>query len=157
MLGQGFLGTRADWLMDLVIVSLVVIVPALLYSWAKAREGEYGRHKRWQLWLTGILTVAILAFEADLRMIGGMEGLTQGSRYFGTPLLDVSTYVHLFFAVSTAVIWIALIVASLRRFDSPPLPGAFSRTHKRWGKIGMIWMIMTGLTGLELYIVGLVL
>ena len=158
MLGPGFLGTRADWLMDLVIVSLVVIIPAVLYSWRKVRAYEYRLHKKIQVWMTAILTVVVLLFELDLRLAGGVEELTKGSRYFGTPLLDYSTYVHLFFSVTTSMIWIGLIILSLRRFDSPPGPKkGFSKTHILWGRIGMVWMIMTGVTGLLLYVLGFAL
>lgn len=155
MLGKGFLGTRADWLMDLVIVSLVVIVPVILYSWGIARKRNYLGHKRIQVWLTAILTVVVLLFEVDIRLAGGMAALFKGSRFANTALLDGTTYVHLFFSVTTSIIWIALIILSLRRFDHPPRPNkAFSATHKFWGKIGMVWMIMTGVTGLGLYILG---
>ncbi len=141
--------------MDLVIVSLVVIVPVILYSWFKVRNYAYQTHKGIQVWLTGILTVVVLLFELDLRLAGGMEELTKESRFFHTPVLDWSTYIHLFFSVTTAIIWIALVIVSLRRFSNPPAPKqGFSRAHKFWGRLGMIWMIMTGLTGLELYIVG---
>jgi len=158
MLEQGPLGTRADWLMDLVIISLVVIIPVILLSWSKARHREYKTHKNIQVWLTGILTVVVLLFELDLRLAGGMEVLTEGSRYFGTTFLNVSTYIHLFFSVSTAIIWLVLIAFSLRRFSKfAQTKEWFGKQHKFWGKIGMIWMIMTGLTGLELYIIGFVL
>ena len=158
MLGPGFLGTRADWLMDLVIVSLVVIVPVILYSWYRVRQQGYGRHKKIQVWLTVTLAIAVLLFEVDLRMSGGLDELTKASGYYGTTLLDASTYIHLFFSVTTSIIWIVLIIVSLRRFPSPPVPvRSFRRTHRFWGIVGAVWMIMTGLTGLELYVLGFAL
>ena len=36
----------------------------------------------------------------------------------------------------------------------PPEPGAFSSLHRRWGRVGMISMGLTGLTGIELYVLG---
>lgn len=155
MLSQGFLGTRADWLMDVVIVSLVIIIPVILFSWFRVRNFDYRLHKGIQVWLTATLTVVVLLFELDLRLSGGMAELTKASRFFNTLVLDLSTYIHLFFSVTTAIIWIALVLVSLRRFAKPPAPKkGFSGAHKFWGKLGMIWMIMTGVTGLELYIVG---
>ena len=105
-----------------------------------------------------VLTVVVLLFELDLRISGGLEVLTQSSRFYDTVLMDLSIYIHLFFSVTTAVIWIVLIILSLRRYVSPPKPDrVFSPTHKLWGKIGMIWMIAIGITGLELYLVGFAL
>ena len=95
MLGQGFLGTRADWLMDLVILSLVVIIPIITFSWYRVRQRGYLVHKRIQVWLTVILTVVVLLFELDLRISGGLEVLTQSSRFYDTVLMALSIYIHL--------------------------------------------------------------
>ena len=46
MLPQGFLGTRADILMDLVLLSFIVILPAICWSWWQARHGAWQMHKR---------------------------------------------------------------------------------------------------------------
>ena len=89
MLSPGFLGTRADWLMDVVIVSLVVILPAIAYSWQRARQHDWDQHKKVQVWLTIILTIVVSLFELDLKLAGGMEVLTRESAYFGTPLPEL--------------------------------------------------------------------
>lgn len=157
MLPQGFLGTRADVLMDVVIVSLVVIVPALALSRALARGGNYNSHKKLMLWLAGVLGVAVALFETDLRMSGGIFALTAASPYAGTTFLNASIYIHTLLSISTSLIWIALIALSLRRFPKPPVPGDFSRTHRWLGRLGMIGMTLTGITGVELYIFGFAL
>lgn len=157
MLPQGFLGTRADILIDLIIVSIVLIVPTLAYSFVKARRREYAVHRRIQLTLASVLAVAILLFEIDLRMSGGIVELTRESRYAGTDFLNGSIYFHLIFSVSSAILWTWLTFASLKRFPSPPAPARFSRTHRFWGRVAMIDMTLTGVTGIELYVIGFVL
>lgn len=154
MLPQGFLGTRADILMDLVIVSLAAILPILWFSWTRARRGVWGVHKRTQLILGGTLAVVVSLFEADLRMAGGIFELTKTSAFHGTLLLNASIWIHMALSISTALIWLVLTIASLRKFEKPPRPGAFSKTHKLWGRIAMIDMALTGITGIELYVVG---
>lgn len=154
MLPQGFLGTRADVLMDIVIVSLVVIVPALVWSRALARSGRYAAHKRLMLWLAGVLGVAVALFEADMRLSGGIFELTKGSRFAGTTFLNASIYIHTLLSISTSLIWIVLIAWSLKRFSKPPAPGAFSHRHKQLGRLGMLGMALTGITGVELYVIG---
>lgn len=154
MLGKGFLGTRADWLMDLVLVALIVVIPAIVVSWRKARQRQYQKHKNIQFWLAVTLGITVLLFELDIRLAGGTGALTKHSAYAGTWLLTISFYVHLLIAVSTAILWATLIIISFRRFDKPPRPNHFSRQHKRWGRIAMILMILTGLTGIEIYILG---
>ncbi|MBT4740197.1 MAG: DUF420 domain-containing protein [Rhodospirillaceae bacterium] len=154
MLPSGFLGTRGDILMDLVILSFIVILPVLIFSWRKVRVGHYQTHKRTQLWLAGVLAVAVILFEIDIRINGGTFALIAPSPYADAWWLTAIIYIHLLIAVTTSIIWTGLIIFSLKRFDRPPVPGAFSATHRRWGKAGMIAMTLTGLTAYPLYFFG---
>lgn len=157
MFPQGFLGTRADLLMDIVILALIAVVPIVLYNWRLARQGQYGRHKISQVGLAVLLGAVVGLFEYNLRLQGGIFAATRASSYAGTATLDFWIYFHTFFAITTIFIWVFLIVLSLRRFPSPPVPGDFSATHKRWGRIGMIWMLTTGVTAIPVYIYGFAL
>ncbi len=154
MFPPGFLGTRADLLMDIVILALVVVVPIVLYNWQLARRGWYARHKALQISLAVLLGAVVGFFEFNLRQQGGIFVATAASRYAGTGTLNFWIYLHTFFAITTIVIWIGLIVVSLRRFPSPPLPGAFSARHRFWGRIGMVWMLVTGVTSIPVYVYG---
>lgn len=154
MLPAGFLGTRGDILMDLVILSFIIILPVLVFSWAKVRQGQYQTHKRTQLWLAGTLAVAVILFEIDIRLAGGTFALVAPSPYADTWWLTAIIYGHLIVAVLTSIIWASLIFFSLRRFQRPPAPGAFSATHRLWGRTGMITMILTGLSAYPLYFFG---
>lgn len=154
MLPSGFLGTRGDILMDLVILSFIIILPVLIFSWFKVRGRDYQTHKRTQLWLAGILAVAVILFEIDIRLSGGTFALVAPSPYAEEWWLTAIIYGHLFVAVLTSIVWAVLIYFSLKRFDKPPKPGAFSATHRLWGRLGMITMILTGLTAYPLYFFG---
>lgn len=157
MFPQGFLGTRADLLMDIVIVALVAVVSIVLYNWSLARHRRYARHRTLQLALAGLLALVVGLFEYNLRLQGGIFAATASSSYAGTVTLDFWIYLHTFFAITTVVLWAVLIFASLRRFPQPPEPGPFSATHRRWGRIGMVWMLLTGVTSLPVYVLGFAL
>ncbi len=156
-LPPGFLGTRADLLLDLVIVSLVVVVPVLFYSWRQARRGQYSTHKRVQLTLLIVLAVAVGAFEANMRMLGGIFTATQTSSYAGTGTLNFWIYFHTLLAISTTLLWLALAALSVRRFPKPPQPNEFGPTHRFWGRGAMLLMAATGLTSLPVYVYGFAL
>jgi putative membrane protein len=141
-------------LIDVVNASFIVIVPALIYSWIKVRNGEYGLHKKVQITLFAILFVAVILFELDLRQRGGIFEMVKDSRYAGTSFLNGLIWFHIFVSITTSFIWIGLVAFSLWKFPSPPIPNRFSGIHKLFGKIGMIDMILTGITGVMLYVLG---
>lgn len=149
---HGILGTRADLMMDIVIISLVVIVPAILVSIRNVKRSDFASHKKIQTSLLILLTIAVTLFEIDSQSAGGIFVLSKGSGLYQTAILNFSIYIHLFFSISTAFIWIFLVIFSLKYFPSPPIPNHFSKIHKFWGKLGMIDMIFTAITGIELYI-----
>lgn len=150
-LPPGFLGTRADLFMDVLIV-IVAVVPALLAgSWALARRGALRAHKRAQLALAGVFTVVLTLFEVYIRLKGGVDGISVGSSLHQSWILYGWLWVHLALAVVSAVLWIWLLFASLRRFPNPPAPAAFSGAHRRWGKVAFVTMGLTAITGLGVY------
>lgn len=154
MLPPGPLGTRADILMDIVVMSFVLILPTIVWSWARARATAYTAHKRIQVVLFSTLTVVVILFEADMRMSGGIFEMTSGSRFAGTALLNGSIWFHTALSISTSVLWIWLVIVSLRRFPKPAAPAEFSAKHRLWGRIAMVAMALTGITGIELYVLG---
>jgi putative membrane protein len=145
---------NTDILIDIVNFSFIVIVPALIYSWAKVRKGEYSFHKKIQLILFAILFVTVILFELDLRQRGGIFKMVEQSQFAGTAFLNGLIWFHMFVSITTSFIWIGLIAFSLWKFASPPVPNKFSGVHKFFGKIGMIDMILTGITGVMLYVLG---
>lgn len=154
MIPNGFLGTRGDLLTDLVVLSFVIILPVLIYSWVSVRNRSYTLHKRIQISLGILLLLAVGAFEVDIQFRGGSGAIFDAGPYEGTWWLRTILIVHLMIASITTLIWGVLIYKSLRKFPSPPQPSDFSATHKRWGTIGMVAMILTGLTAYPLYFFG---
>jgi len=157
MFPPGFLGTRADLLIDIVNISFIIILPILLWSWRTVRINKnYAKHRAIQLYLGVTLGIVVLIFEIDLKMSGGIFELVKGSAYEGTALLLWTIYIHTFFAISTSLIWVLLIAASLIKFDNPPKPNQFSRFHRIAGRTGMITMAMSCITAPPLYYFGFV-
>lgn len=157
MLPQGFLGTRGDILMDLVVISFIVILPVLIVSWRAARGRDYSRHRAIQISLVLVLAVAVGLFEVDLKLSGGIFELTRESGYSGTVLLNSLIYGHTLVAISSVLVWVPLIILSLRRFPNPPVSNTFGSTHRLWGRVGMLLMMASGVSAIPLYYVGFAL
>lgn len=148
---DGFLGTRASLMLDVVFLAMFVVVPVLAWSvyLVKARR-NYRLHKRVQVTLASVLLAAVTSFEIDMR-INGWTHRAAPSPYWADGTVQKALVLHLVFAVSTAVLWIVVLVRALRNFASPPLPGPHSAWHKKWGWVAAIDLALTSLTGWLFY------
>jgi hypothetical protein len=170
---DGFLSTRASLMLDVVFLAMFAVVPVLGWSvWLVRVRRNYLWHKRVQLSLAAVLGVTVLVFEVDMRLHGWRERAT-ASPYFGPMadpgsgaefmfvrllrcqqvpgLVNISLGIHLVFAVSTAVLWTVVVTRALRRFPSPPEPSAHSASHKRWGRLAAMDLVLTSVTGWIFY------
>jgi putative membrane protein len=155
MFGNSFLTARGDLLMDGIVLSLVAIVPTLIYSWKLARDKKYLRHKNTQIVVFVVLLVAVLLFEYDLKSQGGIWEMTKESRFAGSAFLANTVYIHLFFSFSTAFFWVILVPLSLYWYRKELRPNKHSRVHKVLGKLTMVLTLGTGITGTFLYFIGM--
>lgn len=155
-MGEGFLGYSASLMMDVIVCVLAVFVPVLGYSiyTVKVRR-DYAAHKRIQIVLATLLLASVALFEIDIRLHGGWRELVaRRPNPLTEAQLEVAAkclYVHLFFAISSTLLWIATFVAALRRFPTPVRPAGHSRLHRLLGWAAAIDVTLTTITGLLFY------
>jgi len=156
-MSNGFLGYNATFMLDLVVCALVFVVPVLAVSifLVKFRR-NYVWHRRLQLFLAGVLLLAVAAFELDIQVVHhGWENIVRQSRpdisaadfAFARTLL----HIHLVFAISTPFLWALTISLALPRFGNPPAPSKHSPLHKWLGWTSALDLAMTSATGLLFY------
>ena len=171
---DGFLGTRASIMLDIVFLAMFAILPVMSWSiWLVKHRQRYALHKRIQLGLWLVLAIAVSLFEIDMRFISGWRDRAEPSPYFAAasdpgPLqtlvfkqwlglesvpgwVIISLGIHLLFAVTTALLWVVVIARALRNFPRPPVPGAHSRTHIFWARLAAWDMVLTAVTGWIFY------
>lgn len=147
---DGFLGYRASIMLDVVFLAMFAVLPIMGWSiWLVKYRQNYRLHKTVQLILGGVLLATVALFEADMRW-NGWRHRAEVSAYFNDWVF-YSLYIHLCFAVTTAVLWVAVIVQALRKFPKPPMPCAYSPKHIFWAKLAAIDMLMTAVTGWIFY------
>jgi len=148
---DGFLNTRASLMLDVVFTAMFAVVPILAWSIYQVRcRRRFTLHKRVQLTLGIVLLATVALFEIDMQFLTRWEERAEPSPYFSTWVYP-ALYVHLFFAVPTAVLWVFVIVQALRKFEQPPRRNAYSRRHMFWGWLAAVEMLLTGLTGWLFY------
>lgn len=153
---RGFLGYPSTFMLDVVVCALALVVPLLIYSLylVKVRR-RYLEHRNLQSLLGGVLLVTVALFELDMRLHGGwQEILGQRTRPLDSAEFALAKrvlYIHLFFAITTVILWGITLTAAWRSFPSPPSPGPHSRLHKVLGWSSAIDITLTSLTGLVFY------
>ena len=146
----GFLGTRASFVIDLVVVSMVGVVILLGLSIALVRyRKRYVLHKRIQIALAAALVLLVGLFEAEMRLVG-WRWRAEGSPFYDTWVMPVLA-IHIAFAASTLVLWTKVILSALLRFERVPHPGPHSAGHRFWGRLAAIDMLCTAISGWIFY------
>jgi len=148
---QGFIpGSRGSFMLDVLFLSMFVILGILIWSVRLVRRRRnFEAHRKIQLGLTGLLFVAIVGFELEIRLVGWRQ-LAEVSPYYG-PLLFTILGVHIFFALSTIGTWIMAMRVAWLHLPRPAAPGLGSFNHKRFGHISLWAMGLTAATGWVFY------
>ena len=159
---DGFLPWRGSLMLDVVFLAMFAVVPLLGVSILLARCKRYDLHKRLQLLTAGVLLVAVLGFEIDMRFFTDWEARAVGSPFFDpaykwTCPVGLALIVHLCFSIPTFFLWIIVTVQALRQFPSPPVPGNHSRAHLRLSRPAALGMLLTAITGWIFYVMAFVL
>jgi len=143
----GFLGTRADLIVDIVMTASGFLPAYMIFAFYMAAKGKLQLHKKLQIVALVAVTLLVLALEYDVRF-SNLAEVSALSPYHDSVLLKWIFVVHLVFAVTTFVGWIWLVVKSYKIYPKPF--GKFN--HKKWGKILFVDIVLTVITGWMMYI-----
>jgi putative membrane protein len=148
---DGFLGTRASLMLDVLVLAMLVVVAVLCWSVYQVKyRRRYSLHKRTQICLGVALLIVVVLFEVDVRL-HGWETRAAGPNESAPAIVWYSLYFHLIFAVSSLILWPVTIVLALRNFPNPPHPAVHSRVHIPLARIAAADMIITAFTGWTFY------
>ncbi len=153
---SGFLPARGSLMLDFVVCAMLLVVLVLGVSIYLVRsKRRYGIHRFIQIALAGVLAVAIVAFEIDIRFFTDWRSAAEKSPFYSGGWVQAALWLHLAFAIPTPFIWAYVLVGALKRFR-PLEPGQYSQFHRTWGWIASIGMLLTAVTGWLFYYVAFV-
>lgn len=147
----GFLpNSRGSLMLDLVAVAMLAVLPVLAFavSLAKWRK-NYSGHKKLMLGISGVLLIAVILFELEMRLIGWRH-LAEPSPYYMS-VVPYALIVHLICSISTVIVLSVTVTLALKRFSKPPRPGTHSQLHKTLGKLAAVGLSLTSITGWFFY------
>ncbi len=148
---NGFLGTRASLMLDVVFLAMFLLLPVLAWSiWHVRYRRRYTLHKRTNLTIAAVLLIAVAAFEIDMQFVSGWRDRAAASPYWPRGV-TISLCVHLVFSISTTLLWIYVVAGALRNIPVPPGPSSYSRRHMFWARLAAIDLALTAITGWIFY------
>lgn len=154
-LPMGFLGTRADFLMDVILVVILATPFILIKSIQWVRSGQHRKHRNVQMSLIVVIMLAVILFELNVRLSGGSGSLIEGSAYQNHTGFKWLLFFHIIVAVFSFSSWVGLAWWSHKRYQSS-LPGLSRHVHKLWGKLIFSGVSLTAITGGAVYYLGFV-
>jgi uncharacterized membrane protein YozB (DUF420 family) len=149
---DGFLGTRASLMLDVLVLGMLLVVVVLSWSVYQVKfRRRYSLHKWTQVILGACVLIVVVLFEIDVRLHGWemrASGIENGR---ASAVVWYALYVHLVFAVSSIILWPVTIFLALRNFPDPPHPNAHSRVHVPLARCAALVMTITAFTGWVFY------
>ncbi len=150
---HGFLGTRAPFIFDLIVVLLAAILPLLGFSIQQAKQKRYALHKRMQIAIGIALFAAVTAFELELRRLGFIFAIIPKENQ--TDTFRMVLKIHLTFSLTTPVLWVITITGALIKFKDSFREDYFP-THRLLARLTVADLLLTCATGLLVYYLGFV-
>jgi putative membrane protein len=145
-------------MLDAVCLGMVLVLAVLGWSiWLVRCHGRYELHKRIQLTLAAVLVVVLSAFETDVQLHGWQERAAGEIGGQASAAVITALSIHLFFAVTTVVLWVVVLAKAWRRFPRPAAPNEHSKFHRRWARLAACDMVLTTVTGWVFYVMAFVL
>lgn len=142
MFGEGFLGTRAPFFMDLVtlIVALLPFLVAVAISFA--RHKNYKVHSYLQIAIFAFSVIVLSYFEYGVRVVGGFETFMSKSGVSHDYAFVVLVF-HIAISVITLIIWATAIFAAKKLI--------MLKKHRNVGLVTFTGVALTSLTGIWVY------
>ena len=148
-------------MLDFVALAMLAVVVVLALSIYLVRYKKNKRlHRTIQIATAVTLTLALIAFEIDVRFVTKWRELAQASPFYQSGWVDRCLWIHLLFAIPTPLVWGVVIYMALRRFksdfSSEMAGNSFSQFHRISGRIAAALMFLTAITGWIFYYVAFV-
>jgi len=151
MFETGFLGTRAPFFMDFVMIIVAILPLLVLIAIRMAKIKSYKLHQLSQTIIFIVSVIVVGYFEYGVRAGGGFNKFMEASNTSHSYALYVLIF-HIIIAILTLGIWVKTLIFAQKRTSSKMLPGEFSPQHKKDGLVTFLAISLTSFTGIWVYV-----
>ncbi len=141
MVEIGFLGTGAPLFMDIFMVVMVLLPILIGFSIWQAVSNHYGWHIFIQklLFFISLMLLPYVAYQLDF------QGIVNSDNVFYFFLF------HVIIAITTLIVWGGTLKYAKADRKRRALPGLYSKSHRKLGKIVAFLILLTSISGVLLY------
>ena len=151
MFQDGFLGTRAPFFMDFVMMIVTLLPLLVMGAISMAKVKAYRLHATVQNIIFVVSVIVVCYFEYGVRAGGGFEAFIKESHTSYNYFLYVLIF-HIAVAVISLVIWVRTLWLARGATKNNKLPGDYSQVHKRAGQLTFFTIFMTAFSGIWVYL-----
>ena len=151
MFQNGFLGTKAPFFMDFVMIIVALLPFLVMGAISLAKVKNYKLHAITQNIIFIVSVIVVSYFEYGVRAGGGFKTFMEESHVSHTYSLYVLIF-HIAVAVISLLLWIRTLWLARGATKNNNLPGNYSKSHKRAGQLTFLGIFMTSFTGIWVYI-----
>jgi len=151
MFQDGFLGTRAPFFMDFVMIVVTLLPLLVMGAISMAKVKAYRLHAIVQNIIFIISVIVIGYFEYGVRIEGGFEAFMKDSHTSHSYFLYVLIF-HITVSVISLIVWVSTLWFARVATKENKLPGKYSQIHKKAGQITFLGIFLTAFTGIWVYL-----
>ncbi len=150
MFQAGFLGTKAPFFMDFVLIIVALLPFLLVVAISFAMQGKYRLHEILQKIIFIVSVLVVGYFEYGVRLGGGYIGFIKDTTVSHDYSLIV-LIVHIIIAIISFILWAKTLFTAKR--DTQAKHIGQSTTHSKSGKIAFIGITLTSISGIWVYLI----
>ena len=145
----GFLGTKAPLFMDITVVVLILIPLLIGGSVWLARKEFYDIHHKIQLISFSLSLSTFIYFIYNIYSMGDIN------LYIKCNLIDAKILIYIYITIFliTNIFWYSTLKFALGDSSRRALPGLYSSSHKRWGRVTAIFVGANSIIYMVVYII----
>jgi len=146
----GFLGTRAPFYMDGIVVYLLSLPILMSFSIFLATNRKYGLHRFTQTILFLVTLSVLLVFNYGIHILENFDKLTIVNA-IGEKQLFIFLIIEIFLSMLLLIMWLSILLFAIADRRRRGLPGLYSLSHRKSGKRLFMIMLLTVLSNVYLY------
>lgn len=146
----GFLGTRASFYIDTIVIFLAILPFVIALSIFFAINGRFKLHKFIQTLFFILTLISLALFAYIVHYKEGLETLLLQSSMMQLEAL-IFLGLHAFLAIITLIVWMFTLIYASEDRKRRALPGLYSENHKKLGRALFLGILFTSLSGIGIY------